>query len=65
MADENSGYALTLQEIDDILSHKGKHLENFGIVLPQKCGLKLLNEDQFLNTNQVQCDELCNSHSSS
>jgi len=63
MADENSGYALTLQEVDNILSHKGKHLENFSIVLPQKHGLELLNEDHFLNTNhvalQAQCDKMC------
>jgi hypothetical protein len=63
MADEYNGYALTLQEVDDILSHNGKHLENFGIILPQKRGLELLNEDRFLNINhaalRAQRDQMC------
>ena len=62
-ADEHDGYTLALQEIDNILSHNGRHLHNFGIILPQKRGLELLNEDRFLNINhaalQAQRDNMC------
>jgi hypothetical protein len=44
-------------------SLNGRHLHDFGIILPHKCGLELLNEDRFLNINhaalQAQRDNMC------
>lgn len=63
LANDANGYNFALQQIDDILSHSGKHLDHFGIQLPQRRTAELISEDRFLATNhrsfEAERDNMC------
>ncbi|KAG1871218.1 hypothetical protein DFJ58DRAFT_722647 [Suillus subalutaceus] len=53
LANDVNGQNFALQQIDDILSHNGRHLDHFRIYLPQRRTAELLSEDHFLTANQA------------
>lgn len=63
VGDDENGYRVTLQRIDDILSQSGRHLDDFGIRLPARRSMEVVNEERFLTLNhaalEAERDDMC------